>query len=137
MNLDTGPVKKAVVIFDTRYGNTENVAKAVAKGIHRSAVEAACFNIDDGQHMLPRGRRDLYKELKDAYKLRSAIVHGNTEEESSLLLGSSWEEKIGTVRRHDREAIKLFFRHGCLYDRRRRRDFLNSKLLFEGPGAIL
>jgi len=49
MNSDTGPVKKAVVIFDTRYGNTENVAKALAKGIHRSAVEVACFNIDDVQ----------------------------------------------------------------------------------------
>ena len=49
MNSDTAPVKKAVVIFDTRYGNTERVAKALAKGIHKGAIEATCFNIDDVQ----------------------------------------------------------------------------------------
>lgn len=49
MNSDTRPIKKAVVMFDTRYGNTEKIAKALAKGIHKSAVEAACFNINNVQ----------------------------------------------------------------------------------------
>jgi flavorubredoxin len=42
-------VKKAAVIFDTRYGNTEKVAKALARGIERSVIEAACFNINEVQ----------------------------------------------------------------------------------------
>jgi flavorubredoxin len=49
MNSDATSVKKAAVIFDTRYGNTEKVAKALAKGIRRSPVEVACFNISDAQ----------------------------------------------------------------------------------------
>jgi flavorubredoxin len=49
MNSDTTSVKKAAVIFDTRYGNTEKVAKALAKGMRRSAIEVACFNISDAQ----------------------------------------------------------------------------------------
>jgi flavorubredoxin len=46
---DTTPTKKAIVVFDTRYGNTEKVANALAKGIQKSAVEARCFNINDVQ----------------------------------------------------------------------------------------
>ena len=49
MNSDTTQVKKAVVIFDTRYGNTEKVARVLAKGIQRSAIDAACFNINEVQ----------------------------------------------------------------------------------------
>jgi flavorubredoxin len=49
MNSDTASVKKAAVIFDTRYGNTEKVAKALAKGMQRSPIEVACFNISDVQ----------------------------------------------------------------------------------------
>jgi len=49
MNSDTTSVKKAAVIFDTRYGNTEKVAKALAKGMQRSPIEVACFNIGDVQ----------------------------------------------------------------------------------------
>jgi flavorubredoxin len=49
MNSDTTPIKKAVVLFDTQYGNTEKIAKALAKGIHKSAIEATCFNINNVQ----------------------------------------------------------------------------------------
>jgi flavorubredoxin len=49
MNSDATSVKKAAVIFDTRYGNTEKVAKALAKGIQRSAIEVACFSVSDAQ----------------------------------------------------------------------------------------
>jgi len=36
-------------MFDTRYGNTKRVAKALAKGIQKSAMEATCLNINDAQ----------------------------------------------------------------------------------------
>jgi flavorubredoxin len=49
MNSDATSVKKAAVIFDTRYRNTEKVAKALAKGMQKSAIEVACFNISDAQ----------------------------------------------------------------------------------------
>ena len=49
MNPDTKPVKEALVMFDTRYGNTERVAKALAKGIQKSAMEATCLNINDAR----------------------------------------------------------------------------------------
>jgi flavorubredoxin len=49
MNSDTTAVKKAIVIFDTRYGNTERVAKALAKGIRKNAIEVICFKIGDVQ----------------------------------------------------------------------------------------
>ncbi len=38
---------KAIVLFDTRYGNTEKVAKAVAKGIRESIAQVACLNINE------------------------------------------------------------------------------------------
>jgi flavorubredoxin len=49
MNPDAKPVRKAVVIFDTRYGNTRKVAQALAKGIHKNPIEVATFNIHDAK----------------------------------------------------------------------------------------
>lgn len=36
---------RTCVIFDTRYGNTEKVARVLAKGIQESSVEVLCSNI--------------------------------------------------------------------------------------------
>ena len=47
MNPDAKPVRKAVVIFDTRYGNTEKVAEALAEGVRKNPIEVAFFNIHD------------------------------------------------------------------------------------------
>jgi flavorubredoxin len=58
MNSGATSVKKAAVIFDTRYGNTEKIAKALAKGMQRSPIEVACFNIIDAQ-IEALGRFDL------------------------------------------------------------------------------
>lgn len=35
---------RAIVIFDTRYGNTEKIAKAFETGLRKAGVEAACTN---------------------------------------------------------------------------------------------
>lgn len=77
-------------------------------------------------------RTQLYNELRTAYEMRSAIVHGNANKEEDLRKNRSWEYMIRPVRMHDREAIKFFFRAGCLYDADKRREFLNEKLLFCG-----
>jgi flavorubredoxin len=38
---------RAVVIFDTLFGNTEKIAKALAKGIGQNGVQVDCLNIKD------------------------------------------------------------------------------------------
>jgi len=44
---DSGPetIVRAIVAYDTRYGNTEKVARALAKGMGAAGVEAKCSNI--------------------------------------------------------------------------------------------
>lgn len=49
MNSSISLVKKAVVIFETRYGNTERIAKALTKGIRKSGMETTCYNMNDLQ----------------------------------------------------------------------------------------
>ncbi|HEV2226312.1 MAG TPA: flavodoxin domain-containing protein [Nitrososphaerales archaeon] len=38
---------KACVVFDTRYGNTERIAKSVASGLKEAGIEAACIQAKD------------------------------------------------------------------------------------------
>jgi flavodoxin I len=44
---DAKPVNKAVIMFDTRYGNTEKIAQALAEGIRKNSMEAESLNIRD------------------------------------------------------------------------------------------
>ncbi len=41
------PALRAIVVFDTRYGNTERVARALAKGLEKAGIDAQCSNIAD------------------------------------------------------------------------------------------
>lgn len=84
-----------------------------------------------GRDKTAKTRRDLYEELRDAYDMRSAIVHGDESEQSKLRGSKTWEETIRPIRTHNREAIKFFFREGCLEDRDKRRNLLLNRLLFE------
>lgn len=38
---------KACVVFDTRYGNTERIARAFAAGVEEAGVEAVCVSAKD------------------------------------------------------------------------------------------
>jgi flavodoxin len=38
---------KACLIFDTRYGNTEKIAKSLEAGLHQAGVETVCVNAKD------------------------------------------------------------------------------------------
>jgi flavodoxin len=38
---------RGIVIYDSNYGNTEKIARALAKGIERGGVETDCVKIDD------------------------------------------------------------------------------------------
>jgi flavodoxin len=38
---------KAIIIFDTRYGNTEKIAKSIEKGLKESGSETICINVKD------------------------------------------------------------------------------------------
>jgi len=38
---------KACVIFDSRYGNTEKIAKSLEAGLHQAGIETVCINARD------------------------------------------------------------------------------------------
>jgi len=38
---------KACVIFDTRYGNTAKVGRALSRGLNEAGIEASCVNVRD------------------------------------------------------------------------------------------
>lgn len=40
-------MKKAIVIYDTKYGNTEKIAQSLAVGLKEQGVEADCIKIDE------------------------------------------------------------------------------------------
>jgi hypothetical protein len=76
-------------------------------------------------------REGLLSEFKQAYRLRSAIVHGDKEEETKLVPNGRWEERTRPMRCHDREAIKYFFRAKCLDNQSERINLLKKKLILE------
>ncbi len=39
-------MKKAIVIYDSRFGNTEKIARALARGIEKQEVKVDCFKVD-------------------------------------------------------------------------------------------
>jgi flavodoxin len=40
-------MKKAIVIYDTKFGNTEKIAKALAEGMSEQGIEVDCINVED------------------------------------------------------------------------------------------
>ena len=38
---------KAIVIFDTVFGNTEKIARALASGIEKQGIEVDCVKVDE------------------------------------------------------------------------------------------
>lgn len=40
-------MKKAVVIYDSRFGNTEKIARALARGMEKQDVKVDCFKVDE------------------------------------------------------------------------------------------
>lgn len=85
----------------------------------------------------PEAKKNIFQRLKWEYSLRSAIVHGNDESEPmqrlSKLSGSDlgWDDALSLVRNDSRLTIRYFFREGCLDDRSKRRELLETRLIFE------
>ena len=77
----------------------------------------------------PDNREAVYNNLKDAYDLRSAIVHGNAKREDELMRKRTWEEWIDLVRDYSRQVLVQFFRAGCLGDPGKRRALLLQRAL--------
>lgn len=46
-NEETKSNGKAIVIYDTLFGNTEKVAEALARGIQKHDIEVSCFKVKD------------------------------------------------------------------------------------------
>ena len=42
-------MKKAIVLFDTKFGNTEKIAKAIALGIEKQEIDVDCINVENVQ----------------------------------------------------------------------------------------
>jgi len=83
-----------------------------------------------GQDKSPSERETIYKQLKDAYDLRSAIVHGNKNKENKILRNKKWEDHLRYLRCFTRESIKFYFRYKCLDDNERRRKLMERMMLF-------
>jgi hypothetical protein len=75
-------------------------------------------------------RKEILDTLKDAYSLRSAVVHGNNDKRDKLLGGKVWEEKLRPVRCLTRDGIKFFFDKGCLDNYERRKELIEEITIF-------
>lgn len=42
-------MKKAIVLFDTKFGNTEKIAKALALGMEKQGINVDCINVENAQ----------------------------------------------------------------------------------------
>ncbi len=84
-----------------------------------------------GKNKEPKDRKKIYSELKHAYDLRSAIVHGNTGQINKLRKNKIWEETIQPIRCYSRETIKFFSHAGCLDNNDDRRELMEDMLIFE------
>lgn len=40
-------MRKAIVVYDTRFGNTEEIARALALGVEKQGVEVDCVKVDE------------------------------------------------------------------------------------------
>jgi flavorubredoxin len=41
---EKGASKRAIVVFDSRYGNTEKIAQSLRDGLKEVGIDASCFN---------------------------------------------------------------------------------------------
>lgn len=80
-------------------------------------------------------REGVYTQLKEAYEMRSAIVHGDVKQQTDLLRKNRWEDVIRPIRCFDREAIKFFHLADCLDNSNNRRLLLLKKLIFHAEMA--
>ena len=42
-------MKKALIIYDTKFGNTEKIAKALASGMNEQGINAECIHVENVQ----------------------------------------------------------------------------------------
>ncbi|MFQ6075985.1 MAG: flavodoxin family protein [Candidatus Bathyarchaeia archaeon] len=42
-------MKRAIVIYDTKFGNTEKIAKALARGMREQVVEVDCIRVEEAE----------------------------------------------------------------------------------------
>jgi hypothetical protein len=92
-----------------------------------------------GRYEAGSRRLQIYEEMKDAYDMRSAIVHGTVPGENELTLGerrfTRWEDANELLRQYCRDAILFFFKRACLEDRDRRKQLL-EKMLISDPRIV-
>ena len=81
-------MKKAIVVYDTRFGNTREIAHALAKGMDRQGIKVDCLEVDKlnmsklddydlvaiggPTHMLgvSKGMKEFLEQLRSYYKNR-------------------------------------------------------------------
>lgn len=83
-----------------------------------------------GQDKSPPERETIYKQLRDAYHLRSAIVHGNRDKEDTMLKNRTWEDYLQYLRCFTRKSIKFYFRHKCLDNNKERQKLIERMMIF-------
>jgi hypothetical protein len=79
----------------------------------------------------PKNKENLFEYLKDAYSLRSAIVHGDINRENKLLKKRNLDNYIRDLRKFTSQAIKFFYIKGCLDNNDKRSKLMDKLCVFE------
>ncbi len=86
-----------------------------------------------GRNDNPEDKERIFSNLEEVYNLRSAIVHGDSDrvEKITNKRNKSWEDVTKPVREYCRDMIKYFLRANCLYDNKKRKEYLESETIFK------
>jgi flavodoxin len=131
-NEDLKPKCKAIVIYDTRFGNTKKVAEALTRGIQKHNIEVKCVSVKDVEldklgydliaigaptHFMTASKsmKEFLLRLEDSYN-NFAVTHGFAFDTryDSFFAGSSAKyiekklEKIGLqiIRPHSSAIVR-------------------------------
>jgi flavorubredoxin len=130
-------VRKAIVIYDTGFGNTEKIARALARGIEKQGIKVDCVNVNevDVDKLVeydflaiggPTHMHGISKPMKAFFeKLRSLDIGGRKAFAFDTRLDSWWAgsaakgiekslKKLGTKIVKSRESAIVKGREGPL-----------------------
>lgn len=78
-----------------------------------------------GRNQSESQRKEIYNLLKQAYNLRSSIIHGNLKNvDKASKKNKDWESITNPVRNSCRQLIKIFADEDCLDSKEKRTEFL-------------
>jgi len=96
---------KAIVIYDTKFGNTEKIAKALVSGIEEHGIETDCIKVED-------------VEIDRLAEYELLIIGGPTHNRKA---SKPMEKFLGTL-----ESVDIRGKRAFAFDTKRERRFAGS-----------